>query len=175
MHTKHMFPLIIAQPAAGLKKATRPGARLKNHIRHDILASSNGRAPSIPLRRRRSRTNERNTAYQPLTAPLSFVDPCLYCIPLCFLFAGLFALLGSGALEPVFRWPIRFLSFVGTFTLELYCVHQWLYGKLHPLLEGRVSYLSINLITLPLLILAGYLLHLLHAAFWKAADRARGK
>lgn len=111
----------------------------------------------------------------PLTAPLSSIEPCLYSIPLCFLFAGLFHLLSSGALKPVFRWPIRFLSFIGTFTLELYCVHQWLYGKLHPLLEGRVSYLAINLITLPTLILAGYLLHLLHVAFWKAFDRVRGK
>lgn len=111
----------------------------------------------------------------PLRAPLSFVESFLCCTSICFLLAGLFYILENGRLGTVFRYPVRFLSFTGTFTLELYCIHQWLYGKINPLLEGRVSYLTINLISIPTLIAAGWLLHLVHMYFWKLIDRVRSK
>ena len=66
---------------------------------------------------------------------------------------------------------IRPLSWIGAFSLELYCVHQWLFGFTYGMLEGRVSYLVINMINMPLMVFAGWALWKAHGLFWKTADR----
>lgn len=107
----------------------------------------------------------------PLIPQFSFVASCLSGVALCFLLAGLFAKLENGKIGSFFRHPVRLLSFVGAFTLELYCSHQWLYGKIYTLLEGRVSYLGINIISIPAMVAFGWLFHLTHQYFWKCMDR----
>ncbi|MBR5301973.1 MAG: acyltransferase [Clostridia bacterium] len=107
-----------------------------------------------------------------LIPEFAFAASWICAVPLCFLLAGLFSLLEDGKAGAVFRWPLRFLAFVGAFTLELYCCHQWVFASLYPLLEGRISYLGINLAVIPAALAAGWLFHLAHMAFWKLVCRA---
>lgn len=51
------------------------------------------------------------------------------------------------------------LSFVGGFTLELYCVQEKLYEVIYSALEGRVSYTVINAVSIPVCLAAGWALH----------------
>ncbi|MBQ6858551.1 MAG: acyltransferase [Clostridia bacterium] len=104
-----------------------------------------------------------------------FAGSAFCAVPLCFLLAGLFALLEGGAAGRIARPFMGLLRFVGTFTLELYCCHQWLYIRMYSFLEGRVSYLAINVITIPIVILAGWLFHLAHQQLWICVDRMRQK
>lgn len=98
-------------------------------------------------------------------AASSLIGPAL-----CVLLAGAFAWLMGGGLRRVFSPVLRILEFFGLFTLELYCIHQWLYEIIYAQLEGRVSYLAINVISIPVLILAGYLLYLLHGRVLALTD-----
>lgn len=107
-----------------------------------------------------------------LIPQFSFAAAWLCGVPLCFLLAGLFAWLEDGKAGRIFRWPLRFLSFVGTFTLELYGCHQLVFTSLYPLLEGRISYLGINLVVIPAAVFAGWLFHVLHMALWKLVSKA---
>jgi len=73
------------------------------------------------------------------------------------------------------RWMRRIvaaLSWVGTFSLELYCIHMWLYERIYACLEGRISYLQMNFVTIPACLLAAWLLSGLHRAFWSGIDGA---
>ena len=97
----------------------------------------------------------------------SFAVSWIISIPLCFLLAGLFSLLETGKAGVVFRLPLRFLGFVGTFTLALYCCHQWVFSKVYGLLEGHITYLGINLVSMAAVIAAGWLFHAAHMRFWK--------
>lgn len=98
-------------------------------------------------------------------------------VSLCFLFSGALAALEAcgGWIRRAAGLLVRALSFVGTFSLELYCVHQWLFGFIYSALEGRVSYLTINIVSLPLLILAGWLLGRAHRLFWRACACAAAR
>jgi len=116
-----------------------------------------------------------NRGLVPLIPEFAFAASTLCGVPLCFLLSGLFCVLENGRFGVIFRCPVRFLSFVGTFTLELYCVHQWLYSRLYTPLEGHVSYLAINLISLPAVIAAGWLLYLVHRYLIRLIDAACGK
>ena len=110
-----------------------------------------------------------------LIPQFDFVPSVFIGVPLCFLFSGVFFGLEQcgGLIRRCAAQLIRLFSFIGKFSLELYCVHQWLYGYLYAALEGRVSYLSINLISFPLMIAAGWVLHLLHGLFWQTTDRIK--
>lgn len=103
----------------------------------------------------------------------SFAVSWLMGVPLCFLLGGLFALLEMGKTGAIFHLPLRFLAFMGTFTLELYCCHQWIFSKIYGLLEGHVSYLGINLVSIAAAIAAGWLFHAAHILFWKHILRAK--
>ena len=112
---------------------------------------------------------------QILLFPLfQFVPETVVAVSLCLLLSGLLAALEGcgGVIHLAAGALVKSLSFVGTFTLELYCVHEWLFGVLYSALEGHVSYLSINMIVLPLLVLAGWGMHVLHMWFWRAVETA---
>ena len=111
----------------------------------------------------------------PLIPHFPFAASCLCGVSLCFLLAGLFAILENGKLGFLFRHPVRLLSFVGTFTLELYCSHQWLYGKIYTPLEGHISYLGINIISIPAMVAFGWLFYLTHQYLWKCIDKLSHK
>lgn len=96
-----------------------------------------------------------------------FVAETFIAVPLCLLLAALFSLLESDALRKWLGWPVKILTFFGTFTLELYCIHQWLWSLIYTPLEGHVSYLAINFISIPPVILAGWLFYVLHMRVWK--------
>lgn len=102
-----------------------------------------------------------------------FAASSLGAVPMCFLLAGIFAWLEDGKAGAVCAPVLRLFRFVGVFTLELYCLHQWLFEQLYAVLEGRVSYLAINVIAIPLIVLAGWLFYLAHNRLWKLIDAAR--
>lgn len=77
----------------------------------------------------------------------------------------------EGVVGKWMRRIVSALSYVGTFSLELYCIHMWLYEKIYACLEGKISYLQMNFVTLPACLLAAWLLFMVHKAFWKGADR----
>lgn len=81
-------------------------------------------------------------------------------VSLSLLFPGLFTAMEAcgGWIKRLTGLMVRLLSFIGTFSLELYCVHQWLYGYIYSALEGRFSYLVINIVSLPVLVFAGWAL-----------------
>lgn len=108
-----------------------------------------------------------------LTPQFYLVPAALIAVALCFLFSGLFAVLEScgGLIGKATGLLLQLLCFVGNFTLELYCIHQWLYGILNGALEGHVSYLAINVIVLPVLIFAGWLLYCVHMRLLSVVDR----
>jgi len=95
-------------------------------------------------------------------------------VPLCFLFSIGFSLLETYGIW-IGRFLVRLFAFAGTFTLELYCIHQWLFEMMFRQLEGRFSYLKINLFVLPVLVLAGWIFHRVHVLFWHAWDHAAEK
>lgn len=101
-----------------------------------------------------------------------FAASSLGAVPMCFLLAGLFAWMEDGKAGAVCAPVLCLFRFVGAFTLELYCIHQWLYGYLYSMLEGHVSYLAINVITIPVMVLAGWLFYLAHNRLWKLIDAA---
>lgn len=77
----------------------------------------------------------------------------------------------EGAAGKWMRRIVAALSYVGTFSLELYCIHMWLYERIYACLEGKISYLQMNCVTLPACLLAAWLLFMVHKAFWKGAER----
>ncbi|MBQ7785771.1 MAG: acyltransferase [Clostridia bacterium] len=95
-------------------------------------------------------------------------------VPLCFLFSLVFSVLEAYG-KRLGKLVIRFFSFVGTFTLELYCIHQWLFELMFRRLEGKLSYLTINMVLLPVLVLSGWLFQRIHAFFWRTWDYAAEK
>jgi len=96
----------------------------------------------------------------------------MFGIALMLILAALFEKMEAfeGRLGQMTRGCLRALSNVGRFSLELYCIHQWLYVILFRCLEGRISYLQMNFVTIPAGILAAWLLFRIHQMFWKGID-----
>lgn len=87
-------------------------------------------------------------------------------------FAFAFALLDKKkhvVLAPV-RWGIRFLSFCGMFTMEMYAIED-IYWNIADLLDAKLTYLQTNLIGLPLVILLSYLMYKANGLLWKKLDQ----
>ena len=103
-----------------------------------------------------------------------YTGEALAAVAICFLFSGALDVLQGcgGAVAAMTKLLLRFLSFVGVFTLELYCIHQWLFGILYTALEGHVTYLTINAIILPASVAAGWLLYRVHMAILGLVRRA---
>ena len=113
-----------------------------------------------------------------LTPDFSYVGESLAAVAICFLLSGMFELLQScgGVVRAITKLLLRFLAFIGVFTLELYCIHQWLFAILYTALEGHVTYLTINAVTIPVSIAAGWLLYRVHMAILRLLHRfAAGK
>lgn len=76
----------------------------------------------------------------------------------------------EGAVGKWMHRTVAALAYIGSFSLELYCIHLWLYEKIYACLEGKISYLQMNFVTLPACLLAAWLLFVIHKGFWKGAD-----
>lgn len=64
----------------------------------------------------------------------------------------------------------KVLAFFGTFTLEFYCIQEWLGGKIITELQGKASDLAINLIVIAAVTLSSILLLLIGKGIWKLID-----
>lgn len=74
------------------------------------------------------------------------------------------------------RGLTKVLVFFGTFSLEFYCVQEWLSGKMIPVLkEKQMSALLINLIVLVSVTAVSFAAHYLFTVFWKLVDKAAEK
>ena len=109
-----------------------------------------------------------------LIPDFSYVGEALAAAALCFLLSGVFDVLQcrGGAVKAVAGLLLRFLAFIGMFTLELYCIHQWLFAIVYTALEGHVSYLTINAVIIPVSIAAGWLFYRVHMWILRLAHRA---
>ena len=66
----------------------------------------------------------------------------------------------------------RFFKFLGTFSLELYCVQEWLASLILEPVRALLPPFFTNIVILPLMILAGYLLAYINRLFMKGLDHA---
>lgn len=76
----------------------------------------------------------------------------------------------AGVLGKWMRRMVAVLSKIGTFSLEFYCIHEWLYGVIYMNLEGKVSYLQMNFISMPICLLASWMLFCVHRMLWSVID-----
>lgn len=98
-------------------------------------------------------------------------------IALCLLMSGTLAAMErrGGAIRAAGGAIVRMLSFVGAFTLELYCTHELCFSVIYTMLEGHVSYLVINMIVLPSAVVVGWLTYRIHMLLWRCVDSAYAK
>ena len=94
-------------------------------------------------------------------------------ISIVFLLSALFRKMENceGIAGEGMRRGLRGLSYIGSFSLELYCVHEWLFSVLYGFLEGKLTYLQINCVVIPASLFAGWLVFGIHKAFWMCFDR----
>ncbi len=71
---------------------------------------------------------------------------------------------------------LRVLNFYGTFSLEFYCVQEWLGGKIIQKLAAQgYSNLAINILVLLNVTLVSFVAHFLFTKFWKLVDMLAAK
>lgn len=100
------------------------------------------------------------------------------CIPnlliaasLPFLLASLLETLNTARYtKPVGSALVRFLSFFGSFSLEFYCVQEWLAGVILARMPAESSALIKNLVIFASVTAVGFGLHLAIQTFWKFVD-----
>ncbi|MBR5289317.1 MAG: acyltransferase [Clostridia bacterium] len=80
----------------------------------------------------------------------------------------------AGLAGRALRLCVAALSQIGRFSLELYCIHQWLNGEIYRCLDGRMSTLMINAVTILCNLLAAWLLLGAQNALLKGIDNAAG-
>lgn len=91
-----------------------------------------------------------------------FIPPVLFAAPFVLLLAGLFEKCQNGRFIPGFFKGIdKGLSFIGGFTLELYCVQEMVIDILKKSVLRNAGVLTRNILAFLIAILAGYVLHLL--------------
>ncbi len=106
-------------------------------------------------------------AYLIVPASNCFLPPSLLAISVSFLLAkGLEqiheTLVGKGL--------IRFFGFFGLFSLEFYCVQEWLGGLLIPMLQKSLPLFWVNMVTLSAICAVSFGLYLFQKYIWKAAE-----
>jgi hypothetical protein len=69
---------------------------------------------------------------------------------------------------------VRFFSFFGMFSLELYCVQEWLGGKIRAEIPESSAFMK-NFAVFSVSILAGFILYLIVKYFWVIAEMAVSK
>ena len=67
------------------------------------------------------------------------------------------------------KWGVRLLAFCGVFTLELYCLQEFHWYIAGPL-EGKLTYLQIDLLCMMLLPLLAYLLNRINVMIWNGIE-----
>lgn len=93
-------------------------------------------------------------------------------ISLSFLLAGLFYLLNKKRFLKVIGAALaHVLSFYGIFTLEFYCIQEWLGGLLIPQMREQYSPKVINIAVLAAITAAALLLHFISGYFWLFTER----
>jgi len=80
----------------------------------------------------------------------------------------------KGLLGKLTRLCTALLAGIGRFSLELYCIHQWINGEIYRCLDGRISTLAINAVTILCNLAAAWLLLRAEKAVLKCFDRAVG-
>lgn len=93
-------------------------------------------------------------------AVMEAVQLCAFAILFSFMVSGIcdWINLCRGILFLIPKWGIALLSFCGMFTLEIYCVQEFYWYIAGPL-EGKLSSLQINFISMVVLVIAGYLVN----------------
>ncbi len=95
----------------------------------------------------------------------------LMSVSLCFLLAKLCQLLCESRGVRVIGKPLTaVLRFYGLFTLELYCVQEWIAGQILKELIAAYSLPAVNLIMLTVCTLAGSALYLVQLPLWRGID-----
>lgn len=99
------------------------------------------------------------------------VPNILIAISLPFLLARfLFTLSESRAFGLFGKMLVRILSFFGLFTLELYCIQEWLGRQLLPGLSERYTDLTVNMILFCIATAAALGLYYLSRSFWRLLE-----
>ncbi len=80
----------------------------------------------------------------------------------------------TGLPGKLMRRATALLKTIGRFSLELYCIHEWIYSEIYRCLDGRVSTMMINMVTILINLLAAWLLLAIENAFWKGFDKVKG-
>lgn len=106
-------------------------------------------------------------AYLIVPASNCFLPPLLLAVSVSFLFAKLLDRISATRIG---KGIIRFFSFFGLFSLEFYCLQEWLGSLLIPTLQGRMSVIWVNLLTLSAITVASFALYLIQKYFWQAAE-----
>ena len=61
-------------------------------------------------------------------------------------------------------------AFLGTISLELYCVQEFLGAKIVPLLNDKMGHFLINIVLFAVVLIAAIILSVLGKLFWKVFD-----
>ncbi len=106
-----------------------------------------------------------------------FLVPASNCFAPTLLLAVSSAFLLAMGLERVSTNPFgrainRALSFFGGFSLEIYCVQEWLGEQLIPALTAKVPLFAVNLINLTLTMVAAFGLFWVQKYLWQWAEKA---
>ena len=100
----------------------------------------------------------------------------LMAVSLSLLMAKGFDLLCKGKHIKVFgNALVKVLAFFGTFSLEFYCIQEWLGGRIITKMTGNYDPLVINLAVLAAVTAVSFPAHLLFNQFWKAIEFIAGK
>lgn len=117
-------------------------------------------------------------AYQTCNKGLYLVVPVSNCFLPTLLLAVSSAFLLAKGLDLISstrfgRGIAKFFGFFGLFSLEFYCVQEWLGALLIPRLEGQVSTLLVNLLTLAAITAVSFVLYLFQKYSWKVLEKCK--
>ncbi len=96
----------------------------------------------------------------------------LMAVSISFLFPLL--LYGMSAWQPIRLIGMllcHILSFYGLFTLELYCIQEWLGGQIIARMEGRYSPMTVNVVLWTTVTILAFLIKLIFDHFWMFFER----
>lgn len=100
------------------------------------------------------------------------VPNILMSISLSFLLPQFFHILNEKRyIRPVGKKLVRFFTFYGSFTLELYCLQEWAEKLIRPQMSGVCGDLTINVVLLAIITIAALMISLISKHIWSFADR----
>ena len=91
----------------------------------------------------------------------------LIAIPLTFFLAKAFSIIKN---KKVGKLIYKVFAFLGTISLELYCVQEFLGARIVPLLNDKMGHFLINIVLFAVVLIAAIILSVLGKLFWKVFD-----